>query len=101
MDGTPRSAKAAGKELRKLTDTFYERLKDPRFYGVTDEELGDRVVKTKFWDQDISTGSSGLWQYGTRPLMRYGGRIGTSKSHRYYVPSDWSDGDAIQRIPYY
>ena len=36
MDGTPRRAKAAGTQLRKLTQTFYERL---FFMGVTEDEL--------------------------------------------------------------
>jgi len=31
LDGTPRSAKAAGAQLRALTKSFYERLTDPRF----------------------------------------------------------------------
>ena len=49
MDGTPRSAKAAGAELRKLTQSFYERLLDPRFYGFEHEDLKNVKVTTEFW----------------------------------------------------
>ena len=44
MDGTPRSAKAAGMQLRKLTQTFYEQIMDPRFYGVT-EAVSSKTCK--------------------------------------------------------
>ena len=53
LDGTPRSAKAAGLKLRKLTRTFYERLKDTRFYGVTEKQLRHVEVKTKFYPTDF------------------------------------------------
>ena len=89
MHGSPRSAKEAGRKLRKLTQTFYERLRDPRFYGVTDEDLSNCVVKTQFWD-----GQDGQWATGTRLLKRYSGRFVSSDSHGYYVSSDWSESDA-------
>ena len=57
-DGTPRSAKAAGAKLRELTQSIYRRLQDPRFYGVSCEDL--QVVQ-------VGMGT------GTRPLKRFGG----------------------------
>ena len=68
VDGTPRSAKAAGAELRKLTQTFYERLVDPRFYNVPHEELEAVRVRVDVYDQ-----SEG-WRPGMRPLKRFGGK---------------------------
>jgi hypothetical protein len=76
-DSTPRSAKAAGLKLRKLTNTFYERLLHPGYGGVTHEELEDVVVKSKAWDMNgISIGGS--WTTRTRRLQRYGSRIAGS-----------------------
>ena len=55
IDGTPRGAKAAGAKLRKLTESFYERLLDPRLYGIAvEEDLEDVWVKTTFWDMAAS-----------------------------------------------
>jgi hypothetical protein len=84
IDGTPHSAKAAGAKLRKLTQTFYERLMDPRFYGVTENELADVMVETEFWDsrtqdRDSSAAGHGEWDWGLRRLKRYGGSIGKWK----------------------
>ena len=75
MDGSPRSAKEAGRKLRKLTQTFYERLRDPRFYGLTEDELVDVMVKTDTW---VTTWSrpeapNGEWSKCWRSLKRYGG----------------------------
>ena len=68
VDGTPRSAKAAGAELRKLTQSFHERLQDPRFYDVAPEELEAVRVRVQVWD------SREGWRPGVRPLKRYGGK---------------------------
>ena len=68
VDGTPRSAKAAGAELRKLTQTFYERLVDPRFYDVAPEELEAVRVQVRVWDNCEG------WRLGVRPLKRFGGK---------------------------
>ena len=51
VDGTPRSAKAAGAQLRRLTQSFYERLLDPRFYGFSHEELEQVEVRTFQWSK--------------------------------------------------
>ena len=73
-DSTPRSAKTAGLKLRKLTNTFYERLLHPGYGGVTHEELEGVVVKSKFWDMNgISIGGS--WTTKTRRLQRYSSRV--------------------------
>ena len=69
-DGTPRSAKAAGAELRKLTWQLYEPLMDPRLYGVTDDELSTVVVQTKFWDLELIHGRR-EYDVGERLLQRY------------------------------
>ena len=79
LDGTPRSAKAAGTKLRKLTSTFYERLADPRFYGVTEEEFIELPVKANIWEDDLSIGSG--WSTQIRHLMRFGGGIGKYEKH--------------------
>lgn len=71
-DGTPRSAKAAGAKLRKLTQSLYERLMDPRFYDVTSEELKAVRARTQFWDASHPTRQG--WETGTRPLKRFGGK---------------------------
>lgn len=76
IDGTPHSAKEAGVKLRKLTQTFYERLMDPRFYGVTNDELADVMVATEFWDRQLHTSEAGKWSWGLRRLKRHGGSIG-------------------------
>ena len=72
VDGTPRSAKAAGAQVRKLTQTFYDRLLDPRFYGVAHEELKSVHVRTEFWDRSVPYDQH--WENGVRPLKRYGGK---------------------------
>lgn len=84
IDGTPRSAKAAGAKLRMLTRTFYERLADPRFYGVTEEEFRTLPVKAKIWDDDSL--EPGCWATKVRRLMRFGGGIG--KNHEHYYCDD-------------
>ena len=73
MDGTPRSAKAAGATLRALTQTFYERLLDPRFYNVEHDELERLQVATEFWDA-TSNRRDPHWEMGVRPLKRFGGK---------------------------
>ena len=80
LDGTPRSAKAAGLKLRKLTRTFYERLKDPRFYGVTEKQLRHVEVKTKFCPTD-SQDFEKEWTTGVRRLKQYGGSINFGTLH--------------------
>ena len=72
-DGTPRSAKAAGATLRQLTQSFYERLLDPRFYGVTQQEVEAVQVSTEFWDRSVKHRQH--WEIGVRSLMRYGGKL--------------------------
>ena len=68
VDGTPRSAKAAGAELRKLTQSFYERLMDPRFYNIPPEEFEAVSVRVDVYDQREG------WRPGVRPLKRYRGK---------------------------
>ena len=68
IDGTPRSAKAAGAKLRQLTQQFYSRLVDPRFYDVTHEELESLSVEAILWDNRDGH------VYGSRPLMRFKGK---------------------------
>ena len=68
MDGTPRSAKAAGAELRMLTQSFYQRLLDPCFYDMEHEELEAVRVNAEVYDHVRG------WQHGVRPLKRYGGK---------------------------
>ena len=70
MDGTPRSAKAAGARLRALTQTFYERMQTS--YGVTYEELLAVRVETELWDTSVPHRQG--WEKGTRPLKRFGGK---------------------------
>lgn len=70
LDGTPRSAKAAGAQLRALTKSFYERLTDPRFYGFTHEDLLSVQVRTEFWQH----GHEQSWEPGARTLKRFGGK---------------------------
>ena len=75
MDGTPRSAKAAGATLRALTQTFYERLLDPRFYNVEHDELERLQVATEFWDATSHRRDPHChWEMGVRPLKRFGGK---------------------------
>ena len=71
MDGTPRSAKAAGARLRALTQTFYERMQTS--YGVTYEELLAVRVETELWDTSVPHRQG--WEKGTRPLKRFGGKL--------------------------
>ena len=85
-DGTPRSAKAAGAELRQLTQSFYQRLQDPRFYGCEIEDLQKVQVPTEFWvrahsveksrdsKQVVSEWVQPHWETGVRPLKRFGGK---------------------------
>ena len=80
LDGTPRSAKAAGLKLRKLTRTFYERLKDTRFYGVTEKQLRHVEVKTKFCSTDFRDFEK-EWTTGVRRLKQYGGSISGGTLH--------------------
>ena len=75
VDGTPRSAKAAGAELRQLTQSFYERLPRPallHMYGVEHEDLESVQVSTEFWDS--SDKHRQRWATGVRPLKRYGAK---------------------------
>jgi hypothetical protein len=87
MDGTPRSAKAAGAELRKLTQSFYERLLDPRFYGFEPEDLKNVKVTTEYWVcahcREVSREDSKRvvrervsphWETGVRPLKLFGAK---------------------------
>ena len=66
MDGTPRSAKAAGAELRKLTQSFYQRLMDPRFYALSLADMEAVNVPSDFWDKSVPFHQG--WAHGTRPL---------------------------------
>jgi hypothetical protein len=90
-DSTPRSAKAAGLKLRKLTNTFYERLLHPGYGGVTHEELEDVVVKSKAWDMPALRANGvveGSWITRTRRLQRCGGSLhqisGSDPAHHAY-----------------
>jgi len=67
VDGTPRSAKAAGAQLRALTQSFYQRLTDPRFYGFEHEDLLSVQVRTESWQPRQ------FWESGVRNLKRFGG----------------------------
>ena len=67
VDGTPRSAKAAGAKLRQLMQ-FYSRLVDPRFYGVAHEELESLDVEAILHDNRDGH------VYGRRPLMCFKGK---------------------------
>jgi hypothetical protein len=93
-DGTPRSAKAAAAKLRKLTQSLYERLMDPRFYDVTSEELKAVRVRTEFWDASHPTRQG--WETGTRPLKRFGGkaRVDTESDCTHFVLFIWDLGKA-------
>ena len=83
VDSTPRSAKAAGAKLRRLTQSFYERLLDPRFYNFDHEDLQRVQVTTEFWQPAHSvevsrdpkcvvfTRKGPQWETGVRPLQRY------------------------------
>ena len=68
----PLSCRGAGAKLRKLTQSFYERLQDPRFYGVDPDKLFRVKVKCKFWH--ITDVADGLfrWETGIRHLIRHG-----------------------------
>ena len=86
MDGTPRSAKVAGAELRALTQSFYERLLDPRFYGFEHEDLKNVKVTTEVWvrahSREVSRDSKSVvfervtphWETGVRLLKLFGGK---------------------------
>lgn len=69
LDGTPRSAKAAGAQLRALTQSFYQRLTDPGFYGFKHEDLLSVQVRTEFWQPKQE-----VWESGVRNLKRLGGK---------------------------
>ena len=84
-DGTPRSAKAAGENLRQLTQSFYQRLVDPRHYDISHEEIQALSVPCTFWDQggyDITVSERGRrheqrnagWVQGKRPLKISNGK---------------------------
>ena len=79
VDGTPRSAKAAGAELRKLTQSFQERLTDPRFYGMPHEELQAVRVQVEVYDRREG------WRPGLRPLKRYGGKPTVVPGPHYHL----------------
>jgi hypothetical protein len=64
-DGTPRSAKAAGADLRKLTQSFLERL--VTLYRVAPEELETVQVRAQTYQHD------GGWRPTVRPLKRLRG----------------------------
>ena len=90
IDGTPRRAKAAGAKLRKLTESLYERLLDPRLYGIAvEEDLEDVWVKTTFWDYGSFGQERGHWSVGTRKLKRCGGRIATGDHPGYWYGTEW------------
>ena len=72
MDGTPRSAKAAGAELRKLTQSFYQRLMDPRFYALSLADMEAVNVPSDFWDKSVPHYQD--WAHGTRPLKVFKGK---------------------------
>ena len=72
VDGTPRSAKAAGAELRKLKQSFHERLQDPRFYDVAPEELEAVRVRVQVCAAGgraghMHTGATIVWESATSP----------------------------------
>ena len=72
MDGSPRSAKAAGAKLRKLTKRFQERLMLEG--GVSPDDLYKLSVRTSFWMPDMVGGNfDGRWQHGVRHLLGHGG----------------------------
>ena len=84
-DGTPRSAKTAGEKLRQLTQSFYQRLLDPRQYGISHEEIQALSVPCTIWDQggsDITVTESARiyqtrpagWVQGKRPLKIFNGK---------------------------
>ena len=76
VDGTPRSAKAAGAELRQLTQSFYERLLDPRFYGFEHEDLQNVHVTARVWQRWRPSSSNRVNDHyvtGVRALKRFGG----------------------------
>ena len=85
-DGTPRSAKTAGEKLRQLTQSFYQRLLDPRQYDISHEDIQALSVPCTLWDQggsDLSvTDRGGSYQYtryagwvqGKRPLKIFNGK---------------------------
>jgi hypothetical protein len=68
-DGTPRSAKAAGADLLKLTQSFYARLMT--LYRVSPEELETVEVRA----QTYQLSESG-WRHTMRPLKRFRGKRG-------------------------
>ena len=71
-DGTPRSARAAGMKLRQLTQTFHQRLLDPRLYGATNEQLETLRVPTVFWTAEAECARQ-RWVQGSRPLKVFQG----------------------------
>jgi hypothetical protein len=77
-DGTPRSARAAGAKLRDLTQTFYQRLMDPRFYNVSHEQLEEVQADMEFYDATANE-----WTTSTRPLKLFGGK------KKRYAPRVW------------
>ena len=78
VDGTPRSAKSAGTELRQLTQTFYERL---AYIGLTGEALCEVEVKTEFWSNSWRCGNDS-WETGVRRLKNCGGDMSEQNTLR-------------------
>ena len=71
MDGTPRSAKAAGAKLRELTQTFKKRLMLEG--GVSPDDLYKVSVRTSWWMPDTWSGNfRGSWQRGVCHLLGHG-----------------------------
>ena len=68
-DCTPRSAKAAGADLRKLTQSFYVRLMT--LYRVSPEELETVEVSAQAYQMSESG-----WRHTMRPLKRFRGKRG-------------------------
>ena len=99
LDGTPRSAKAAGVKLRKLTQSFHERLRDPRFYGVTHEELERVVVKSKVWMAAELRSEAGAMFSSVRYLKRPGSGPMLNPSSRLVWPHHFYGEDSPPRDP--
>ena len=56
------------------------RLRDPRFYGVTEKQLRHVEVKTKFCPTDFQDFEK-EWTTGVRRLKQYGGSISGGTLH--------------------
>ena len=115
MDGTPRSARAAGAKLRKLTQSFYERLQDPRFYGVDPDKFFRVEVRCKFWNKgwmaqydsrhdDSQLCGFGQWENGVRHLIRHGHGQGRNGGPRCKDGGMYgiyrADGDIAGGLPF-